>query len=281
MKKILSCSLLFSIIFSLIAGFNAYATGITIQAGDGSCNAGETISIPLIIENNTGFSNLGIEIKYDSDALSLQGVSSGNTGAVFTSAQELTANPYNMGWDSTTNTVFDGVLATLKFSVLPSASAGTYPIEISYYRGRDLNYTDGVDVNYDENFNPLNLSYIDGYITVSPTIYTPAPTILPTSEPVTENSIEIKNLDLGSIIQFTVRLNSDEVVSGQIVSGVYDDSGKLISVKISDTANFDDYRNEFDFAFGNSEHGKYIKVMWWDNLTSMTPQADSELIDIN
>ncbi|MCH5212062.1 MAG: hypothetical protein J1G06_03525 [Oscillospiraceae bacterium] len=281
MKKLLSGCLLFSIIFNLIIGFYTYAADISIQVGTGSCTAGKSISIPLTIENNTGFSNLGIEIEYDSDVLSLEGVSPGTTGAVFTPAQELTANPYNMSWDSTTNAVFNGTLAILEFSVLSSAEAGSYPIKISYYKGRDLNYTDGVDVNYDENFNPLNLSYVDGYITVSPTISTPVPTILPTLEPVTENGIEIKNLDLGSIIQFTVKLNSVEAVSGQIISALYDDSGKLISVQISDTANFDDYRNEFDFAFGNAEHSKYIKVMWWDNLKSMTPQADSECITIN
>ena len=75
--------------------------------------------------------------------------------------------PYNMSWDSTSNVKYNGSLATLTFEVRKDAENGEYPITVSYYKGINKNYTDGVDVNYDEDFEPFALNYISGSITVS------------------------------------------------------------------------------------------------------------------
>ncbi|MCH5212063.1 MAG: RICIN domain-containing protein [Oscillospiraceae bacterium] len=142
--------------------------GPKIDVSTATVSAAGTVDVIVSISENTGFSNLALEIGYDKDALTLESVKS-NTDipCIYTAAQNINTYPYNMGWDSTSNTTFNGMLATLTFSVNKSVKAGTYPVTVSYYKGVNGNYTDGVDVNYDENFNPLNLNYISGAVTIS------------------------------------------------------------------------------------------------------------------
>ncbi|MBQ2663021.1 MAG: hypothetical protein IJG16_02625 [Clostridia bacterium] len=134
----------------------------------GVASAGNTVDITVDLSNNEGFANLGIQISYDSDALTLISASNNSdVGATYTSAQNLSANPFNIGWDSTSNVTYNGNLATLTFRINDSAEDGTYPITVSYYKGISGNYIDGEDVNYDADFNSLNLNYVNGIITVS------------------------------------------------------------------------------------------------------------------
>ncbi|MBQ2664994.1 MAG: hypothetical protein IJG16_12725, partial [Clostridia bacterium] len=129
---------------------------MSVKAGTGNCAIGETVDIPLILGGNTGFANLGIEIEYDAEVLSLTNVTaSTGIGAILTRAQSVETNPYNMVWDSTSDVQYEGTLAILTFRVLDNAAVGTYPITVSYYKGREGTYTDGEDVNYNENFEPL------------------------------------------------------------------------------------------------------------------------------
>ncbi len=39
--------------------------------------------------------------------------------------------------------------------------------------------------------------------------------------------------------------------------------------------------NELDFDFGNIANANLIKVMWWDSLNGLKPQAKAKTININ
>lgn len=164
--KFISFLTLVVIIMSLCTVSAFAETAPIVTVGNAIGKTGESVEIPVILENNAGFSSLGIEIGYDETALTLTNVvASSSTGATFTKAQMFTINPYNMSWDSASNTTFNGTLVTLTFEIIAKAN-GDYPVIIDYYKGRNGNYIDGNNVNYDENFEPLGLAYVSGKVTV-------------------------------------------------------------------------------------------------------------------
>ncbi len=234
-------------------------SGALVKVGLVSGAAGETVSVPITISKNTGFSNLGIEVGYDSSVLMLKSATAGQTGATYTAAQSITTNPYNMGWDSTSNNIFNGTIATLEFEIADSAAAGNYPITVSYYKGRNGNYEDGSDVNYDENFAPLRLSYVTGYVTVS-------------DGAVSGKSIYVDNIRNDSVLAFNANINSDEQITGVIIAALYDSDGKLIALHSYNA------ESEVDFSFANVSGAETIKVFWWDSMSNMLPQAHCETI---
>jgi len=128
---------------------------------------GKTIQIDVILSENTGFSNIGLEIAYNSDIFTLVDVAGASeVGATFISAESFDKNPYNLAWHATEDNTYNGRLATLTFLVNEAASEGIHFIDVSYFKGIQGDYTDGYDVNYDENYNSLNLVYMSGEITV-------------------------------------------------------------------------------------------------------------------
>lgn len=130
------------------------------------CMVGNTVDVVVSLSDNPGFVNLGLEIEYDT-ALRLVGVSANEAiEAEFTPAESLDVYPYNIIFDSPNNVYYNGNLVTLTFEVPEDAEEGDYFVDISYYKGRDKNYIDGVSVNYDEADNPLRLQYESGMITV-------------------------------------------------------------------------------------------------------------------
>ncbi len=149
-----------------IGGGIARKSVVTLSKAGGYI--GDTVDITLDISGNNGFSNLGLEINYDDSVLTLLAVSENpEVGAIFTAAEHISTNPYNMTWDSESDVGFNGTLATLTFKITDNAPVGDYPVILSCYKGRNGDYTDGIDVNYDENDNPLNLNYESGYINIS------------------------------------------------------------------------------------------------------------------
>lgn len=142
--------------------------GATVKVSDATVSAGGTATVTIDLSGSNGFANLGLEVGYDSSVLTLtEAQNNTNIGAIYTPAQALTANPYNFGWNGTSNVDFNGNLITLTFKVADNAEEKTYPITVCYYKGVSGSYTDGEDVNYDADFNSLDLSYINGSITVS------------------------------------------------------------------------------------------------------------------
>ena len=239
----------------------AKPSGAIIKAGAVSGFVGDTVAVPITLTSNTGFANLGIEVGYDSSVMTLKKAESAQTGATYTAAQSITANPYNMGWDSTSNNTYNGTLATLEFEIAGDATSGIYPITVSYYKGRDGNYSDGTDVNYDENFAPLNLSYVAGYVTISDT-------------EASGKSISISNVQNDGILSFNATLKSDESITGVAIAAVYDADGTLIAVK-QYTAS-----SEIAFSFSDIQNAAMVKVFWWGSMNGMSSQAYSEKITL-
>lgn len=131
---------------------------ITITAGEISGRAGETVIVPITIENNTGIAGATITVTY-SPKLTLTGASNGTAfGAFdFTHTNGL-PNPCVLTWDSQSGEVTsDGVIANLTFVIPDTAKIGDkYEVKCSYRHG---------DI-YNNNWDDLTLTFVDGIITV-------------------------------------------------------------------------------------------------------------------
>ena len=216
----------------------------SVKVGSATGKKGDIVEIPIVLENNKGFSNLGIEISYNPEIMKLINVvPTSGVGASFTPAQYYTKIPYNMDWSSAGNTNFNGTLAVMHFEII-SDNKGVYPIELDYYKGRFENYIDGTNVNYDENRNPLNLAYADGEINV-----------------IVENTITL-NEDLSVSL-------SGEIGTGVIYAALYDGKNQMKQAKIYDP------EKSFDISFESPEKGDFVKVMWWDSSGAFIPIAET------
>ena len=101
---------------------------------------GEYAVLELDLNDCNGFVNLGLEVIYDNSVMKLVAVNTNSdVGATCTTAQTLSTNPYNIGWDATENVYYNGNLATFEFLVYDSVSAGEYPVYVDYYKGRNGN----------------------------------------------------------------------------------------------------------------------------------------------
>ncbi|MBP3362049.1 MAG: hypothetical protein J6N52_14455 [Clostridia bacterium] len=249
MKKILILVLTFAVNIFTVSAFAEAAPSVTV--GSASGEKGAVVEIPVVLAGNKGFSCIGIEIGYDKNALKLTAVTAGTgIGATFTKAQYYTANPYNMSWDSAENVAFNGTLATLTFEIT-AEQAGTYPITVDYYKGRNGNYVDGNNVNYDENFEPLGLTYTNGSVTVTKESGGGGMTV--------------------SGISFGVTLSGDTSV-GFVRAALYDANGALKSLKEYPAA------QNVNVVFDPGAAGAYAKIMWWND--NMQPMCDAQTIPL-
>ena len=149
-----------------------YATGLNpismVKVSSGKSVSGDTVTLTVDLVGNAGFASLGLEIGYDDSVMTLTNVANESTvGGIFTTAQSITANPYNIGWDNFSNITYNGTLVTLTFEIKDNAPDGVYPVTVDFYKGVNGTYKDGYDVNYDENFQPFNLIYEDGFVEVA------------------------------------------------------------------------------------------------------------------
>ena len=152
------------------SGFTASCTVTVEPAPDGvmpvrldsvCARPGNTVQVRLMLDENPGFANLSLVIGYDADVMTLKKVENKVSGTEYTGSPKLTANPYMLTWNSgTRNCTASGTLAILTFQIKDTAVYGVYPISVSFYQGRNQDYTDGVDVNYDQARQPLPLVYV-------------------------------------------------------------------------------------------------------------------------
>ena len=239
---------------------------IEISAGNQQGSVGDTVGIPIKIENNTGFADLEIEIKYDSSALELTGVSNNLKGCQFTPAQNYTTVPYNMIWISEKENIHsNGVLARLEFKI-KTDQPGLYPIYVSYYKGRDGKNEVGKDNNYayadnkgaQENI-PLNIKYQNGYVQVGKMV----------SDSVSVNvSVNGKS--------YSNQLESEYKATGIITAALFDKNNCLIAYKMCGS----DANVNIDF--GSEPNASYFKLMFWENTLNMKPLCKfPELVQCN
>lgn len=209
MKRIIiGCLLTVLLLFSLpISAAAAAKPNVSIQCV--SAESGETVSVAVILSRNTGFADLSLEIEYDAAALQLVKVEQNTAvGGNFTTSEHLFQQPYVLNWVATSNNTFNGTLAVLYFQISVEA-VGKYPITISYYKGMNEDYIDGDDVNYNQDFEPLHLTYSAGKITVE--------------EPETQITVTLGGK--------TEVLSAKHALTGQICVAGYRENGQLCSVK--------------------------------------------------
>lgn len=232
--------------------------GAYVKADTVSCKPGSTVEVPVIIANNTGFADLAIEVGYDDSVLTLENVKENTAvGGSVTKSQYMTANPYNIQWDSSSSDItFNGVLAVLEFKV-KSGVSGNYPITVSFYKGRNGDYTDGESVNYDGDYNSLNLSYIDGNVNVSDSA----------------RFISVKDLSAQNNTSMTAILSCNEnVYSGKLIAAMYSAQNTLVSVKIYDAA------ENVPISFDGEINGGLVKLMWWSDLKELVPLSYAKIV---
>lgn len=248
------------IIFLVVLIIMATAFGASANASPCVCvndvfaKAGETVEVAVSLSEDVSFSNLGIEIGYDSEVFTLEGVTECDFGALYTKAPSYDKNPYNMSWDSAESTIASGTLAILEFKISNDAQEGTYPVTVSYYKGREGEWEDGVDINYDGNSNSLNLSYQNGSITVK-------------SE---KDRVFVTNVSYENGVSFNVDVTTSEI-GGHVLAVLYDSRGAVVSKKICPASEVS--------AFSFTESGSLIKIMWWD-LENMIPVSKHEKIEL-
>jgi len=153
----------------LISFFPAMAQyDACVSLSNQTADAGESVELTLELSGCEGFVNLGLEISYDCEVMTLVSVSNNAPeNLAFTPSQSTGSNPYILSWNSASDFSYNGNLATFIFKISDTAPAGEYYVGLSCYKGRDGDYIDGEDVNYDENDRPLDLHYKSGCINIS------------------------------------------------------------------------------------------------------------------
>ena len=246
MKRRFFCFLLAMVLLiGLLPGAQAAAQpNAAVVTPGGTVTAGQTFTAEVKLSGNTdGFSNLGIEVDYNPEVLTLLSV----VQPVFEPGLQvvnapLDKRPCSMLWLSATEcSMFNGTLATLTFQVNPNADTGSYPITVSYDKGIREDNIDGVNVNYrmdsEQNQTPLGLTYSNGSVRVK---------ALPDTE---------ITVFLGSRGQ--AKLSARHPMTGQIYIASYTGEGRMLGVSIREAAG-----TIFDVPASGAA---YVKLMWLDD----------------
>ena len=243
MKRRLFCCLLAAMLLigSLPTVQAASTPRVSVQTV--SAMAGDEVSVTVKLSGNTGFSDLSIELDYDPAILTLvQAEQEALTSDCLQSqSQHLTDRPYSLIWLSRTPLCpSNGTLATLTFRVSDDALSGSYPVSVSFYRGRRGDNEDGVNVNYqmdtNENQTPLGLTYASGSVNVK-------------AMPDTEVTVS-----LGGGRQ--AALSARHPMTGQIYIASYTSEGRMLGVSIRDAAE--------TVSAVPASGAAYVRLMWLD-----------------
>lgn len=134
MKKIISILTtitLFVCMFSLTS--NAAETPV-FSLDKVSGKAGETVKLCLSISNNPGITSFRINLNFPTDELELKNIEYENLFTSPASGSDKFESPFTVSWFSTKSLDENnnGVVANIYFEIKDEATAGSYPIEITY-----------------------------------------------------------------------------------------------------------------------------------------------------
>lgn len=243
MKRRLFCCLLAAMLLigSLPSAQAASTSTPKVSVQTVSATAGDVVSVTVTLSGNTGFSDLSIELDYDPAILTLVQVEQEALTSRCLKSQNLTDRPYSLIWVSGTSLcTSNGTLATLTFRVSDDALSGSYPVSVSFYRGRRGDNEDGVNVNYqmdaNENQTPLGLTYASGSVNVK-------------AMPDTEVTVS-----LGGGRQ--AALSARHPMTGQIYIASYTGEGRMLGVSIRDAAG--------TVSAVPASGAAYVRLMWLD-----------------
>lgn len=128
------CTFLLLTIFSV----SVYAAEkITVTSENIKTNQGETIVVPIELENNTGIMGARLKIKYPESILELEDISSGELtmdGLFNTTVTDYYSvkGEFDVLWSSTEAIAEDGTFVILTFKISDLAEDGKYDVNISY-----------------------------------------------------------------------------------------------------------------------------------------------------
>ena len=112
-------------------------TAPTIVVNNVTASAGETVVVPVSIQNNPGVLGMALKISYDDSIMTLSKAATGDAVKdvlTFTPPKNLT-NGCKFAWDGleiTPDQTKDGTILLLTFQIDSGASAGAYPISFTY-----------------------------------------------------------------------------------------------------------------------------------------------------
>lgn len=255
MKKLTALLLTLILSLQMTAVFAAGTPNVAVGTVTGE--TGKTVDVTVSLSNCAEWTNIGLYVEYDASVLSLLSATNNAAGKILTTSNELTVNPYYIGWAGTENSDYNGTMATLSFQILESAAEGTYPITLSFYTGRNGTYTDGKQVNYVTDWatmkkTALGLTYTAGSVTVKKA----EPTLAATSAD-------------GKTVSITTTGKTD----GKIIAALYD--GNMMSDIV-----IEDVQADFDVSFKEGKTGNQIKVMWWDGIDTLNSIAGPVIIPV-
>ena len=226
-----------------------------VSVSSTAAKPGAVAEVTVDISGCAGFTNLALEVGYDSEVLELQSiVNNASVGRIPTTNKK--KNPCIISWNGTNDVVFNGTLVTIQFKVNEGAVYRTYPITVDYYKGRNADYVDGVNCNYNTNHEPLNLQYKNGSITVTD-----------------KNIISASDISFASTkTEFSLNAVALGEFRGKLIAAFKDESGVLKAVRMYDAKQITQV--SYDGACD------YAEVMWWD-MSLMTPIADPITLSSN
>ena len=164
MKKVLSVCLSLMLLLACIP-LQASADGTAVFAvGTAEAHAGETVSIPVMIENNPGIIAFRVTVSFDTDVLTLQSAAAADLLAAekITFGGSYDTDSFRILWEDGTgsgNTTVSGTFATLEFLVKEDAPIGETTISINY----------SASSTFDYDLNEVAFGTRAGSVTVVPT----------------------------------------------------------------------------------------------------------------
>lgn len=125
MKKLLSASIILLVILCLTV---SAVDGVTIKTDSVSVKSGETVLVPIYIENNVGFAGFSFELHYNDSHLTPVAVKNGVAfeGSITSNVQQNSASGIvTLIGASATNSTESGILCYVKFEASDSFSGET------------------------------------------------------------------------------------------------------------------------------------------------------------
>ena len=103
-----------------------------IQAESVQGYAGDEVTIPVTIKQNSGIAGFSYDVNYDSSKLQLKKMTAGTV----TEEGTFTTNGNVVNWYTTDNITANGTILNITFTILKDTADGKYPVSISLHDGK-------------------------------------------------------------------------------------------------------------------------------------------------
>ena len=146
MKKLISVCMALILLLACVPLQASSIDGTpTFAVGTVTAHAGETVDVPILIENNPGIVGLSVTVSFDTDVLTLKNAAEaplfvdgdGHSVGYYMFGGTYNTSSFTILWDDGTgvNSTQSGTFATLTFEVAEDAPLGDTAISIGYSAG--------------------------------------------------------------------------------------------------------------------------------------------------